>query len=264
MPGALLILLLFACRTTLEPSVPPRDDAPKQWGALLEQAVDEDGYVDYDRIARRKVVLDRYVAWLKRERVGRIARPAYRRAHWINAFNGLVIYQILERGRPDSVLDAPGWPRGAGFFYWTAFPLDGNRLTLSLWEIGYERILAQHQDYREFAALHLGARSSPPLRAGLYTGDTLGQQLDEAFTRWMMDRRGVRLEGGRALFNPIFQRHARQFAHYAQPADLCTLAVRHTRGKRRARLKELADQGCPHGFFDFDWRLNDASEPEDP
>lgn len=253
-----LIVALLGCRTTLRPAVDVPDASPEQeWNRLLRNAVDRDGYVDYGKIAKKRGALDRYVAWIGRDRANRGKGGAASYAFWINAYNALAIYQIIARDQPASVLDVPGLPwRGAGFFYWTDFLVDGPPL-LSLWEIGHERVIEAQQDYRAFAVLTQGARSSPPMRAGLYDAAELDIQLDEAFSAWIMDERGVRFEGDEALFNPIFEQYAFQFGLFTHHADLCAVSAYHAAGRKQKKLQELAERGCPHGYFTFDWRLNE-------
>lgn len=256
----LLIAGLLGCRTTLAPRVPVPDESPVDaWDQLLGKAVDADGYVHYDRIEKKRVVLDRYIAWIARDKAIRGKGGPVAHAFWINAFNALVIYQVLERGRPESVRDVPGLPwKGSGFFFWTDFVIDG-RMRMSLWEIGHERVIEAQQSYKDFAVLNVGAASAPPLRGELYDPARLGDQITEQFETWMTDdARGVRVDGDEAVFNPIFDQYAWNLDLFTHQTDLCRIAAFHTTGAKQAQLQALAERGCPHRFFPFDWSLNEA------
>lgn len=258
-----ILLLALGCRERLVPDLAaPERDPSADWADLLSRAVDDRGYVDYDLLERERETLEAYVAWLGGPREWARHEVGQRYALYLNAYNALVMYQVLERGRPASVLDVDGWlpGEGSGFFVETSFDL--GREWLSLSEIANERVRQAELDVRSHAALGCGAMSCPPVRGELYTprNGVFQAQLRDQMVRWLSDDdRGVRIEGGVAVFNPIFDRHARDFSFWTAGEDPCALAARFTRDEKRAALLELSAQGCPRRFFEFDWRLNDVS-----
>lgn len=261
LPGSVLIvgLLAGACRPMLAPSVPPPDrDPSRAYDRLLGRVVTEDGLVDYDRLEAERAALDDFVAWIARPR--RVPRSNMQHAFWLNAYNALVLYAVLEDERPDSVLDVDGWmpSPGSGFFCERAFLVQGR--PVSLWEIEHERLRGRVMDYRDHAAMNCASRSCPPLRDEMYDLRSLGTQLKDQMTRWVDDdARGVRIEDGQAVFSPIFDWFAWDFGFLTAGDDLCTTAARFATGPKARRLEALAEEGCPHTFFAYDWTLNDAS-----
>jgi hypothetical protein len=258
---AAAVLATPGCRRTMvaDPLMPPTRDALDAWDAALAEVVTEDGYVDYAVLEEHRDALVDYVAWLGSEEawVGRVTKDWH--AQYLNAYNALVLFQILERDRPSSVRDVHDWlpVDGAAFFHFTQFELGVEHLTLS--EIQNERLRWKEMDYRDHAALNNGARSSPPMRAEMYRTPILQEQLDNQMRQWIMDdARGVRFEGDKAIFNPLFDWYARDFDFFSAGKDLCTIASEHVGGPKRRKLEELAAMGCPHDFFQFDWALNEA------
>ncbi len=258
---AAAILATPGCRRTMvaNPLLPPTRDAIDAWNEALGQVVTEDGYVDYAVLEENRGALVDYVGWLGSEEawVGRVTKDWH--AQYLNAYNALVLFQILERDRPASVMDARDWfpADGAAFFHLTQFELGVEHLTLS--EIENERLRWKEMDYRDHAALNCGARSCPPMRGELYRTPILQEQLENQMRRWVADdARGVRFEGDKALFNPIFDWYGRDFAFFSAGQDLCTIASQHVGGPKRRKLEELAEQGCPHDFFAYDWALNQS------
>lgn len=236
-------------------------EAPERWNDVLGLVVTEDGLVDYDLLEEHRDVLEAYVVWLSHPDPwdGKKTRDFH--AHYLNAYNALVLYQVLERDRPASVLD----PRrvlpvgGAAFFLETAFKLGPDWLSLS--EIEHQRVRMKELDIRDHAAMNCASRSCPPMRDEIYRfgNGVLREQLDDQMERWVMDDRAMRFEGDELLFNPIFDWYARDFDFWTAGLDLCTMASHYASGARRRSLESLAAIGCPHGFFDYDWSLNDAS-----
>ncbi len=259
MPAALLfVFLLIGCRETLYPRVSTPSQSPTMaWGRVLAKAVDEQGDVDYAFIRANRRPLDDYVAWVARDTGLHFKGPANAHAFWLNTYNALAIYQVLERGISKSVCEIPTlWPgRCSGPTWATDFEVGGYRT--SLWEIYNERIVSGHQDYRDLACMNPGVRSGPPVHAGLYTPDGLKEQLNGQMAAWMRHkRRGVRVEGDVAVFNEIFDRYSFEVDLFTDGRDLCDLARLFTVGEKAAELQALSQRGCPHRFARFDRRLN--------
>ncbi len=259
---ALFLLALLGCRETLySPAEAPEKGAQRAYGELLERIVTTDGLVDYDLLEEDREPLDNYVAWLQTENAWKANRPNERPAEWVNAYNALVLFQVLERERPGSVLDVKGFlpVDGAKFFYGTQFPVnDGEYLSLS--EIEHERVRHAELDFRVHAALNCASMSCPPLRPKLYAHKGFPQQLREQFSAWVDDPRGLYFEDDMVVFNPIFDWYANDFEFFSGGQDLCELTSKYTTGKRSQELRKLSAKGCPHRFFEYDWSLNDASK----
>lgn len=240
--------------------VQPTGDPTAAWNAVLGMVVTHDGYVDYDVLERNRLALDEYVAWIAGQE-GLPRTPRKRMAYWINAYNALVLFAVLEDGRPASVLDVPGRVSrqpGAGFFFERQFYVGSD--PLSLWDLQNERIRGRSQDYRVHAALSCASMSCPPLRSELYAGTRLDEQLDDQMRRWVTDPvRGVRFEPSGLVVSPIVDWYVRDFTVWTAGADLCAVLAKYAIGEPAEDLKDLAAEGCPHTAFPYDWRLNHAS-----
>lgn len=257
----LTLLVLLGCRESMGPRVEVSEgrSASDAYAGLLAEVVTYDGYVDYELLEKKRGPLDDYVAWMANSRAWRLERPVDRVDEFLNAYNALVLYQVLERGRPSSVLDVKGWipVPGAKFFAGTQFKL--GREWVSLSEIEHERVRQTSLDYRVHAAMNCGARSCPPLRRDLYSRKGLNLQLREQMARWINDDRGLWFDGDTVVFNPIFDWYARDFAFWSAGENLCEIASHFAMSEREGRLKSASKAGCPHRFFDYDWSLNHAA-----
>jgi len=261
MPAALLfVVMLFGCRETLYPKVSTPEQSPTlAWGKVLSKAVDANGDVDYDYIRAHRRPLDDYVSWVARPDGGKFRSPVVSHAFWLNTYNALAIFQVLERDISNTICAVPTlWPgRCAGPNWATDFEIGGTYQ--SLWEIYNERVISAFQDYRDLAAMNPGVRSGPPVRAGLYTPEELKAQLNGQMAKWMAHkRRGVRLDRDEAVFNEVFQRYRFELDLFTDGRDLCSLGQIYTSGEKATALSKLSERGCPHRFAKFDRRLNAA------
>lgn len=254
-----LLVLLGACRPVMAPKVPtPEGDPSDAWEALLGQVVTTDGLVDYDKLEASRGPLDDYVAWIGKDR--HPPRSNQRHAFMLNAYNALVMFQVLERGRPASVNAVDGWlPQpGSAFFFETAFLVDGT--PTSLHEIDAEYLRFKQLDYRDHAAINGGFRGGPPLRNTLYDNTRLDRQLREQMMRWVADdARGVHMDDGVVVFSALFDWYAYDFDFQTQGDDLCTIASRFASGAKKLALRKAAAIGCPHRYAEFDDALNDGT-----
>ena len=258
------LLFFSGCRTEVFPREGPRVRHPERaLNLLLAEVVDEDGYVDYQALQQNRDPLDRYVDFLRKRTA--VPKSKERSAFYLNAYNMLVLFLVLEEGIPDSVKSVEGgiWPV-SGFFRNRVFKIGQSRL--SLWELEQERIRNRHYDYRIHASLNHATKSSPPLRNELYSHERLEEQLTDQMEKWLGDPlRGWRIEDETLVLNPIFDWYTRDFTFWAPEFDdLCSLVAHHVEPPQKEALKALSDKGCPLTFFEFDWTLNAAVPAADP
>ena len=254
----MVLLLAAGCRPVLRsPADAPDEDPTAQWGELLGRVVTDDGYVDYDRLEAERGALDTYVAWIGRYRA--LPEPRWERlAFWLNAYNALTLFAVLEDGRPASVMDVDGWlpVAGAGFFFERAFSVP--RGWVSLYELEHHKLRGRYLDYRIHAAINCASTSCPPLRAELYTVPGLDRQLERQMGVWVEDSdRGLYIEeDGTVVFSALFDWYDFDFVEWTGGRDPCRVAADHARGKRKEALTAASEAGCPHRYMDYDWSLN--------
>jgi hypothetical protein len=250
-------VLLAACRMPMES---PMASSPSgvwiNYDSLLQEVVDDRGYVDYDALEADREPLDGVVRYLAERRL--FGSADERGAIWLNAYNAFVLFSVLENGRPESVKAVDGWLpiEGAGFFLEQTFAIDAN--DYNLWEIEHERIRLRRLDYRSHAALNCGSMSCPPLRNGIFTGDRLDSQLDGQMRAWINDPdRGIRVEGKSVLFSPLFSWYADDFSRWSGNLAPCVVAAQYADEPLRSILiAHEANNGCPVETFAYDWSLN--------
>jgi len=224
-----------------------------RWDAILDGAVD-DGVVDYGRLAERRDDLDRFVATLAD--FGPSTAPAAfahedaRFAYYLNAYNALVVFAVLELDVRETVHEVHGPIEpvaGMGFFWAKRFVLDGQ--TLSLYTLEHDVLRAHFDDARLHAAIVCASESCPPLREGAYHAATLDAELDAAAARFTAPPY-VRAEPAeeRLVISAIYDWYEDDFG------DVLDWIARHAEDP--APIERARREGWTVTHADYDWSLN--------
>lgn len=198
------------------------------------------GRVDYRALARDAEARRRLQRFLAA--VARMPRQAPL-AVWLNAYNALVIAQVLEHYPIASVMDVPG------FFKTLKHPVAGTEMTLD--EIEHSVIRARFADARVHMALNCGAVSCPDLRARAFREATLDADLERLARRAVADPRHVRREGDKLYLSAIFFWFKQDFV---RDAGSVVAWIARYRGPKSSSLPadiELVQ-------LPYDWRLADS------
>ncbi len=130
----LLQLTLQACATLVQaPQYPPdpaRGAPLEAYARVLARYVNERGEVDFPALARDRADLDHYIAYVARTPDHQFAIPNDRLAHYINSYNALSMYNVLEAGIPET---HAGLAK-VRFFYLRKLVIGNRRLSLYQYE----------------------------------------------------------------------------------------------------------------------------------
>ncbi|MBU8895550.1 DUF547 domain-containing protein [Corallococcus sp. H22C18031201] len=169
-----------------------------------------DGQVDFPGLGHDRASLDGFVAQLAscspHNRPDVFDTPEDALAYWLNAYNALVLQQVVD-GYPYLESVRQPW---LGRFYWgRAWPVGGERLTL--WALENRILRGEYEDPRIHFALFRGTRGGPLLDGAPFQGEFLDAQLNDASRRYMADPRHVRLEGHTVHLAGLFDAHREDF-----------------------------------------------------
>ncbi len=226
------------------------------WQTVLNNVCTDDGYVRYDPLRYNengtKDALFRYVGQINA--VSPINRPKLfpteqdKLAYWLNTYNALCMYGVLQKGLPSNVLSS-------GLYFLSSFPVGGQSMSLDKLEKTYVRTAG---DPRVHFALNCMSMSCPPLRKEAFDGPQLEQQLAEQGRRYLSDPRGAVRDGSQVKLGEIFRFYEDEFID----------TERKRSGKKDAGLLEsiqpyAAPDSPVHGatgytFIKYDWTLNRA------
>lgn len=230
------------------------------WQKVLGAAVTADGYVRYEALTGNEAgvrdALYRYVGLIGAvspdNRADLFPRREDKLAYFLNAYNALAMYAVLERGLPANTL-LSGFP--GSIYHGDRFPVGGKATTLH----DLEQRIREYEDPRVHFALNCMSNSCPPLRQEAYSGAALDGQLKDQGRRYLTDPRGaVAGADGEVEVSRIFKMYEGEFLE----------AYRKRTGKSDATLLEAAREYAPESsplksatgvrIMKYDWSLNRA------
>lgn len=175
----------------------PLDD----WRGVLQAFVDDEGRVDYEALLADRGDLDRFVALLRD--VGPRTRPelfpseADRLAYYLNAYNALVLFDVLDHWPLESPRDVR-----LRFFYTTRFLVDGAKT--NLYELENHVIRRLFDEPRIHFALNCASLGCPKLPREPFEAARLEEQLARETHRFLSEPRNVTVEDGAIVVSELF------------------------------------------------------------
>ena len=202
-----------------------------------------DGLVDYENIKTDPSGLNQLLADIAGMDRSTLS-PADEQAFLINAYNVLVIKNVVDHYPLESPLDVNG------FFDRNKFEAAGATYTLN--DLEKKELFARYPDARLHFVLVCAAIGCPVLIDSAYRGNTLDEQLDTQ-TRLALDNpRHVRIEdGGKKVFvSELFSWYEKDFTDTDSSIQKYINRYRTDPIPESARIDHIT----------YDWRLNDLKK----
>ena len=226
----------------------PQEAAPEPLDALLKKVVTDDGLVRYDLLIKHRRELEKLVADLAAPR--QFPTDKHKLAFHINAYNLLVVHEVVRRWPIESVAGSKG------FFDKQKHRINGASITLNHLE---NKIIRPMGDPRIHAGLVCAAVSCPPLRNEAYRADKLDRQLDDNTRRWLSDPARNTADRSRLKISSIFKWYAKDF-NAGPYAGLHGFLEAHTDGTSPlGKALHESDRPLPVSYLHYDWALNAAA-----
>jgi hypothetical protein len=157
-----------------------------EWGALLERFV-AGGLVEYRTLTRVQRLFEAYLEGLADTDPEGFADADDQLAFYLNAYNALAIYQVVQHYPVRSIREIPD-------AFLRVYPVGQRNLSLTMLHGVVVRVFG---DGRVHAALCPAARGAPLLQSEPYVGPQLQTQLDTALCSLLADpQRGARYDRG--------------------------------------------------------------------
>ncbi len=243
---ALLIFLAAPVRAGLAAGDWRQGGAPLDlWATVLQTYVDDEGRVDFAGLAENPEDLLGDLDF-----VGEVSPESHPErfpsrdsalAHYINAYNALAIYNVIDSGIPKSI----GGLRKIHFFFIKRLDFGGRRI--SLYHLEHDLIRPLGEERIHFA-LNCMAVSCPRLPREPFTAEGLDQQLEHEARRFFAEKRNLEVQ-------PEKRR-----VRVAETLDFYTEDFTAKTGSLIAYINRYYDGPIPEDFevrfFDYDWTVN--------
>ena len=240
------------------------------WGVLLGEHVRvlEGGVateVDYRGFARQRPQLQAYLTSLSKITPADYDAwsPDIRLAFLINAYNAWTVDLILQRYPDlDSIRDLgtlfrSPWKRAF-------IPLLGQTVSLDDIEHGMIRAPGVFDEPRIHFAVNCASIGCPALRPEPFLAATLDAQLEQATRLFLSDRSRNRHENDRLYVSEVFRWYREDFEKGWRGTDSLgqfLARYREALGLDAESARRLASGAIPIRYLDYDWRLNDVTNP---
>lgn len=229
-----------------------------EWTKILQQYVDEKGYVDYTSLNDNSAPLDAYTARI--EQTSPVNAPELfpstdaQLAYYINAYNALVFKAVLERG-PETESVWKGLISGLNFFVRTPIYVGGDKTNLR--KLENKVIRDEFKDPRIHAALNCASVSCPRLFQEAYLPETLDQQLDAAMSEFVNSEQHVKVDATAktVMVSAIFDWFDKDFIEYEQANGNPSPNIIDHINRYRAPGSEIA-RDFKVEYLEYDKRIN--------
>ncbi|MBF9254505.1 DUF547 domain-containing protein [Pontibacter sp. 172403-2] len=208
---------------------------------LLQEHVQE-GRVNYKALLQHKKQLQQLVREISSYNLNG-ATASEQKAFYLNAYNVLVLQQVLQHYPVKSVKDIPG------FFDKIKFKVAGQQLTLN--ELESKKLREPFHDARLHFALVCAAMSCPPLRNEAYTPAAVERQLEDQARHTLQHGRFIRVQpdAKRVLVSEIFKWYRPDFLAQASSVPDYINLYRQVPVPVTYTLD----------YYPYNWQLNDVS-----
>lgn len=219
-----------------------QDDTFTSNADVFLQTYVKNGEVDYDMLSTDQTSLNtllNQIAEIKFDREDE-NQP---QADLINAYNILVIYQVIQNYPIGSPMDVEG------FFTKTKYNVGGKEYTLN--QIENDLLRKKYPDPRYHFVLVCGAVDCPPIAEFAYTSNKLDEQLTERTNKAINNPDFIYEEKGTAYISEIFKWYVEDFGNSSKKV----IEYINTFRTEALKAKKVA-------YYDYDWTLNSLTNPD--
>jgi hypothetical protein len=225
---------------------------------IIDRYRDPTGKVNYFAMMADKALVD-YAESLADFDLTTLKTREARLAFWINCYNALSIYGVVQKLKsdPDFVENGnKGWFGRVRFFAFQKFNVGGETYTLRTIE---NNIRKDFNDPRIHFALNCSSLGCPLLKDGLYSTENIDNELDAATKLYLNSPEGIRLdeEKGDLYVSKIFKWYSKDFEESG--GKVIEFIQKYAPQKIREFI-EKDDKKTKLKYIEYDWSLNISEE----
>ena len=222
------------------PAAAPPATLPAATSLFLAKFVDAQGNVNYAAIKRNPTALNDLLKQVEAFNAAAATAPD-REAFYLNAYNLLVIGEVVERYPLESVEKVPG------FFDKNLVSVAGEKLTLNNLEA--QKLRQPYADPRVHFALVCGAKGCPRLSRTAFVGSQLDAQLTTQARKVLQDPGFIRVDekGRKVQLSQIFKWYEGDFKASGKTGVAYV---------NQFRENKVIPAAYAVDYYPYDWKLN--------
>ncbi len=223
-----------------------------KWSDLLSNYIDDREGLNYFRYGdvneEDLYILEDYLEMLQSVRVTKLDSDE-QFAYWINLYNALTIWVILEHYPVESI-------REISYGLLTKGPWKENLATvegvdLSLDDIEHEILRPVFQDSRIHYAVNCASIGCPNLQSTAFTSNNLEDLLEHSAEQYINHPRGARIEDGELIVSSIYDWYEEDFGGSQESV------IEHLLEYASRTLERQLDGFDEIDDYEYDWALNE-------
>jgi hypothetical protein len=242
---AVLAVLVTGCSSTIRP---PAVELPAEpigaWSSVLSRFVDAEGRVAFDRLKADRGELDKYVAYIAATRPDSFPEGNERLAYYLNSYNALAMYGVLEKGIP---ADLDGTFKRIRFFLLTDYVIGGEEVSLYSYENDTIRKLGEPRVHFALNCMSVGCPRLPQIP---FQAASLDAELDRGAREFFNSSKYVQVDEKERVVrvSQILEFFTEDFVNDRQAKSLVEFVNRY----REQRIPEDFEVE----FIPYDWTIN--------
>jgi len=222
------------------------------WTALLSHFIEPRmglNYFHYSQVeAEDFALLERYLDELQSVKVTQLSADQ-QFAYWINLYNALTVWVILDHYPVDSILDISYGLLSRGPWKEELVTVQG--VDLSLDDIEHEILRPVFVDNRIHYAVNCASVGCPNLQPLAFTAENLESLLDAAAVQYINHPRGVRIENDELIISSIYDWYEEDFG------DSEAEVIEHLTEYASSELRQQLMKFDAIDDYEYDWSLNE-------
>jgi hypothetical protein len=227
---------------------------------IIDRYRDAQGNVSYFALLADKAFVD-YAERLSDFDLGTLKTREAKLAFWINCYNSLSIYGVVQKLKKDPSFAEKGNKSYLGrvrFFAFQKFRVGKEEYTLRSIE---NYIRGEYQDPRVHFALNCSSRGCPLLKDGLYSEQNIDKELDAATKLYLSSPEGLKLdkESDILFISMIFKWYKNDFEKTGRTV---TQFIYHYASESIQKYMDERGNNLNLKYIDYDWGLNLSKQEE--
>lgn len=211
------------------------------WNKLLQEHIDNSGWVNYNQLSENKEEIDNYLNYLNKTKPLSSWTKNATKAFWINAYNAYTIKLVLDNSPLKSILDIKENNKNA----WEIPFVKVGGKTYTLNHIEHEILRKKYKDPRIHVGVNCASISCPAIPNVAFTEKNIEYLLNTGIKNFINDPERNTITSSELKLSQIFNWFKDDFT---QQGDLITFINKYS--------SVTIDKNAVITYKEYNWKLN--------